>query len=69
MSVARITEISSTSNKSFEDAIQQGVARATGTLRQVKSAWIKEQEVEIQNDRITAYKVNMLITFVLEDGA
>ena len=66
MSVARITEISSTSNTSFEDAIQQGIARATGTLRNVRSAWIKEQEVEIQNDRIAAYKVNMLITFVLE---
>ena len=69
MSVARITEISSTSNQSFEDAIQQGIARATQTLRNVRSAWIKEQEVEIQNDRIAAYKVNMLITFVLEDGA
>ncbi len=66
MSVARITEISSTSNTSFEDAIQQGIARATETLRNVRSAWIKEQEVEIQNDRIAAYKVNMLITFVLE---
>ena len=66
MSVARITEISSTSNTSFEDAIQQGVARATATLRNVRSAWIKEQEVEIQNDRIASYKVNMLITFVLE---
>ena len=69
MSVARITEISSTSNKSFEDAIQQGINRATQTLRNVRSAWIKEQEVEIQNDQIASYKVNMLITFVLEDGA
>ena len=69
MSVARITEISSTSDQSFEHAIQQGIARATATLRNVRSAWIKEQEVEIQGDRIAAYKVNMLITFVLEDGA
>ncbi len=69
MSVARITEISSTSNKSFEDAIQQGIDRATQTLRGVRSAWIKEQEVEIQNNQVAAYKVNMLITFVLDDGA
>ncbi len=69
MSVARITEISSTSNKSFEDAIQQGIDRATHTLRGVRSAWIKEQEVEIQNNQVAAYKVNMLITFVLDDGA
>ncbi len=67
MSVARVTEISSTSPKSFEDAIQQGVRRATQTLRHVQSAWIKEQEVQIENDQIVAYKVNMLITFVLED--
>ncbi|RYG26468.1 dodecin domain-containing protein [bacterium] len=69
MSVARITEISSTSEKSFEDAIQQGVARATKTLRNVTSAWIKEQEVQIENNRISAYKVNLLITFVLDDSA
>lgn len=69
MSVARITEISSTSEKSFEDAIQQGVARATKTLRNVTSAWVKEQEVQIEGNRISAYKVNMLITFVLDDSA
>jgi dodecin len=69
MSVARVVEISSTSTKSFEDAMQQGVARATKTLRQVRSAWIKEQEVEIQGDKITAYKVNMLVTFVLDDSS
>jgi flavin-binding protein dodecin len=67
MSVARVTEISVTSSKSFEAAIQEGVDRATKTLRNVRSAWVKEQEVEIENDRITAYKVNLLITFVLED--
>jgi len=66
MSVARITEISATSEKSFEDAIQQGIARATKTLRNVQGAWIKEQEVSVENDRITRYKVNMQITFVLE---
>ena len=66
MSVARITEISSTSEKSFEDAVQQGIQRATATLRNVRSAWIKEQEVQVEGNRITAYKVIMKITFVLE---
>jgi flavin-binding protein dodecin len=66
MAVARVTEISVTSSKSFEAAIQEGVERATKTLRNVRSAWVKEQEVQIENDRITAYKVNLLITFVLE---
>jgi flavin-binding protein dodecin len=67
MSVARITEISSTSDTSFEDAIKQGVARAAKTLRNVKGAWIKEQQIDIEGDRITRYRVNMLITFVLDD--
>lgn len=67
MSVARITEISSTSDKSFEDAIQQGVARAASTLRNVRSAWVKEQEVQVENGQITRYKVVMKITFVLEE--
>ena len=67
MSVARITEISATSDRGFEDAIQQGISRATQTLRNVRSAWIKEQEVQVGEDgRITSWKVNMLITFVLE---
>lgn len=67
MSVARIVEISATSDKSFEDAIQQGVARATKTLRNVRSAWIKEQEVQVQGDKISSYKVNLMVTFVLDD--
>ncbi len=66
MSVARITEISASSEKSFEDAVQQGIQRATATLRNVRSAWIKEQEVQIDGNRITLYKVTMKITFVLE---
>lgn len=65
-SVARVSEISATSDKSFEDAIKTGVERAQQTLRNVKSAWIKEQEVTVEESGITAYKVNMLITFVLE---
>ena len=67
MSVARITEISSNSDKSFEDAIQQGIARAASTLQNIRSAWIKEQEVQIENGRITAYKVIMKVTFVLNE--
>ena len=68
MSVARITEISSTSTKSFEDAIQQGIARSVKTLRNVRGAWIKEQEVSIEGDRVVAYKVILKVTFVLDDG-
>ena len=67
MSVASISEISATSEKSFEDAIQQGIARATKTLRNVRSAWVKEQEVQVENNRITTYKVVLKVTFVLED--
>ena len=67
MAVARVTEISATSEKGFEDAIQQGVARATKTLRNVRSAWIKEQRVDIRNDRIAEYQVNLMVTFVLDD--
>lgn len=67
MSVARVTEISSTSEKSFEDAMKQGISRAAKTLRNVKGAWIKEQQIDIEGETITRYRVNMLITFVLED--
>ncbi len=67
MAVARVTEISSTSEQGFEEAIAQGVARATKTLRNVKSAWVKEQRVEVEDGRITEYQVNLLVTFVLED--
>jgi dodecin len=65
-SVARVTEISATSEKSFEDATKIGIERAQQTLRNVRSAWIKEQEVQIGDGGISHYKVNMLITFVLE---
>ncbi len=68
MSVARVTELSATSDQSFEDAINEGVNRATSTLRNVESAWIKDMNVMIENGRITGYKVNMAITFVLEEG-
>jgi dodecin len=65
--VARVTEINARSTKSFEDAIRVGVERATKTLRHVQGAWIKDQRVEIEEGRIVAYQVNMLITFLLEE--
>lgn len=67
MSVARNTEISATSSQSFEDAMRQGISRATKTLRNVKSAWVKDQEVSISGDQITEFKVVMVVTFVLDD--
>jgi flavin-binding protein dodecin len=67
MAVARVTEISSTSPTSFDDAIQQGIARATKTLRNVRSAWVKEQRVDIKGDKIAEFQVNLMVTFVLDD--
>jgi hypothetical protein len=66
-SVAKVTEISATSSKSFEDAIRVGLARATKTLRNVRSAWIKEQQVRFRNDQVSEYQVNLMITFVIDD--
>ncbi len=67
MAVARVTEISSTSTKSFEEAIQTGIDRANQTLRNVRSAWIKEQQVRVEGGAISEYQVNMLVTFVLDE--
>jgi flavin-binding protein dodecin len=69
VSVARVTEISAVSEKGSEDAIQQGIARATKTLRNVEGAWIKDQNVMIEDGNIVGYKVNLEVTFVLEDNA
>ncbi len=66
-SVARVTEISSRSEQSFEEAIRVGLERANKTLRGVRSAWIKEQSVEVEDGRITGYQVNLLVTFVLDE--
>ena len=66
MSVARVTEIISSSPTSFEDAIKVGIERATKTLKNVKGAWVKSQKAVIENDRITEYRVNLEVTFVLE---
>jgi dodecin len=67
MSVAKVTEISATSPKSFEDAVQQGLTRASKTIRNIRTAWIKEQQVRVQDGRVTEYQVNMMVTFVLDD--
>jgi flavin-binding protein dodecin len=67
MSVAKVSEISATSPKSFEDALQQGLTRAAKTLRNIRGAWIKEQHVRWEGGRITEYQVNMMVTFVLDD--
>jgi dodecin len=67
MSVAKVSEISATSTTSFEDAIQQGLKRAGKTVRGMKSAWIKEQQVRLEKGRIAEYQVNMMVTFVLDD--
>jgi len=66
MSVAKVIELSSSSTKSFEDAINTGIARATKTMKNVEGAWIKEQKVQIKNGKIVSYRVNMNVTFVLE---
>jgi flavin-binding protein dodecin len=68
MSVARVTEIKSSSTKSFDDAIKTGVARAQKTLKNLRGAWIENQEVVIdENGKITEYRVQMKVTFILED--
>lgn len=67
MSVAKVTEISSTSTKSFEDAISTGITRASQTIRNIRSAWVKEQQVRVENGAIVEYQVNLMLTFVLED--
>ena len=66
MSVAMVTEISASSPDGFEAAVNEGVARANKTLRNVESAWVKDQNVLIEDGNITGYKVNLEVTFVLE---
>jgi flavin-binding protein dodecin len=67
MSIARVTEISATSTKSFDEAVAHGIDRASKTLRNVKSAWVKEMTVVVDGGNITNYQVNMMVTFVLDD--
>ena len=67
MSVAKVIEVSASSTTSFEHAINQGIARACDTIANVRGAWIKEQKVSIEGGRIVSYRVNMQVTFVLDD--
>jgi hypothetical protein len=67
MSIAKVSEISATSSKSFEDALSLGIARAHKTLRNVRSAWVKEQQVRVRDGAITEYQVNLMVTFVIDD--
>jgi len=66
MSVGRVTEIIATSSKSFDDAVEEGIKRATKTLENVTSVWVKDQSVDIKKDKIVAYKVNLKVTFILK---
>ncbi|MFK8029768.1 MAG: dodecin family protein [Gammaproteobacteria bacterium] len=67
MTVARVTEITASSTKSFEDAVRQGVKRASKTLDNITSAWVESQKVVVDNGEVSEYRVNMKITFVLKD--
>jgi flavin-binding protein dodecin len=67
MSIAKVTEITSASDQSFEDAIKQGLKRASKTLEKIQGAWIKEQKVNVKNGKIEEYRVTMKVTFVLTD--
>ncbi len=65
MSIAKVIEISAASNKSFEDAIEQGIARACETVKDIRGAWVKEQQVRVDNGKIVEYRVDMKVTFIL----
>jgi flavin-binding protein dodecin len=67
MTVAKVTEITASSTKSFEDAIRVGIERANKTLKNVRGAWINEQTIEVKNGEVASYRVNMKVTFVLDD--
>lgn len=67
MSVAKIIEISSESPKSFEDAVQIGISRASKTVKNIRSAWVKEQQVVVEKGKVTSYRVDMKVVFVLKD--
>ena len=67
MSVAKVTEIIASSPTSFDDAVAQGIKRASKTLKNVQSAWVQEQKVVVENDAVTEYRVNLKVTFVLKD--
>jgi dodecin len=66
MTIAKVSEITSTSDKSFNDAIARGIKRASKTLKNITSAWVADQEVVVAKGKVTAYRVRLRITFVLE---
>ena len=67
MAVARVTEITASSNKSFEDALNTGIHRACETLKNVEGAWVQDQKVIIRDGKIVEYRVNMKVTFILKE--
>jgi len=67
MSVAKVTEITSASSKGFDDAVSQGIERAGKTLKNIRGAWVESMKVDVKDGRITKYRVNMRVTFVLKD--
>ena len=67
MSIAKISEISASSKKSFEDAVRQGIKRFSSTVNNVEGAWVKEQKVVVDGGKITEYRVNMMVTFILNE--
>ncbi len=67
MTVAKITEISSSSTKSFDDAVEQGIARANKTLKNIKSAWVADHQIKVNDGSISEYIVRMKVTFILND--
>jgi dodecin len=69
MSVAKVIEIISSSKKSFEDAVAQGVAKAADSLHDITGAWVKEQSVKVSNGKVAEYRVNLKVTFLLKDAA
>lgn len=67
MTIAKVTEISCSSKKSFEDAIEKGIERADKTLDKVKGAWVSEMKVDVEDGKVSAYRVNLKVTFILKD--
>ena len=67
MAVAKVTEISAVSKKSFKDAIEKGIARASKTLKGITGAWVKEESVVVKKGKITEWRVNLKVTFILDD--
>lgn len=66
MTIAKVSEVTSSSSKSFEDAVQKGIERASKTIRGIQGAWIQEQKIVVDNGKIVEYRVNMKISFVLD---